>query len=202
MQGPPEGPEEWQQHGIQSQSPFVHSLLKLGPPADSCGVAWAQEGHQRWVLRAVPGGMGADRPSVPRGWCTLPWALPEAPSHSREREPRDRRHRPAPPAPLREPLSSSAPRPPPPSPSQAHSYHHRPGPLPTRCWLSGPRAMSTLKQKELGLKGNAVASKFQFSGPIHTGPESIKGGGCLAGDPMARKSPAWKERCWPVAGLA
>lgn len=62
--------------------------------------------------------------------------------------------------------------------------------------------MSTLIQKELGLKGNAVASECRFSGPTRTGPKGIKGWGGLAGDPVAQNGPAWKAGCWPAAGLA
>lgn len=75
-----------------------------------------------------------------------------------------------------------------PPPSRAPS--RPPRPLAPRCWLSGPRAMSVPKQKELGLKGNAAASKSQFSGPIHTGPQSIKGADVL-------QVTRWLERAQP-----
>lgn len=61
------GPEEQQRHGIQSQSSFRHSLLKLGPPADSLergGAAGPRRGTEGIHSRAVPGGMGMDQASA------------------------------------------------------------------------------------------------------------------------------------------
>lgn len=162
-----------------------------------------------------------DRTLAKQGWPTLPWALPEAPSHS-GREARDRGHQPTPLVPPWEPLSSSPPTPPTPPPSarliltttirQSRPSSHPPTTVttlpptaqPPAVWLPalGPAAASILTQKELGQEGNKVASKFRFSGPTHSGQKNTKvgWGRCLAGDLVA---PNGRPGRWVLAaGLA
>lgn len=49
LQSLPKGSKEQQRHGRQSESSFLQSLLKLGPPAHGSErgeSGWAQEGHE------------------------------------------------------------------------------------------------------------------------------------------------------------
>lgn len=88
------GTEERQQHGIHSESAFLHSLLKLGPPADSFTQGSSRggpEGAPRVCTRGPyqEDGHGA-RPWPCEASPPCPWPFLRLLSHRERRQTRDR----------------------------------------------------------------------------------------------------------------
>lgn len=95
LQSLPEGIEERQQHGIQSESSFLHSLLKLGPPADGSRPGQKQLGPRRGIAGMHSKGCTRRderraKPQPCRATPPCPWPLRFL-SHRERKETEDRK---------------------------------------------------------------------------------------------------------------